>query len=138
MLETKPRILVVDDHPALVTLTRHKLIQKGYEVLTAQNGEDALELTRTEYPDIILSDVDMPIMDGFEFCEHIKKDTRLNKIPVILVTSMVTTEHIMKGIEAGADNYLTKPFDDETLYSKIDELMLNPPPPVKEGDTVNV
>ncbi|MGN8226265.1 adenylate/guanylate cyclase domain-containing protein [Gracilimonas sp. BCB1] len=138
MLETKPRILVVDDHPALVTLTRHKLIQKGYEVLTAQNGEDALELTRTEYPDLILSDVDMPIMNGFELCEHIKKDTRLNKIPVILVTSMVTTEHIMKGIEAGADNYLTKPFDDETLYSKIDELMLNPPPPVQEDDTVKV
>jgi CheY-like chemotaxis protein len=63
MLETKPRILVVDDHPALVTLTRHKLIQKGYEVLTAQNGEDALELARTEYPDLILSDVEMPVMD---------------------------------------------------------------------------
>ena len=138
MLETKPRILVVDDHPALVTLTRHKLIQKGYEVLTAQNGEDALDLARTEYPDLILSDVDMPIMNGFELCEHIKKDTRLNKIPLILVTSMVTTEHIMKGIEAGADNYLTKPFDDETLYGKIDELLLNPPPPITDKEPVKV
>lgn len=138
MLETKPRVLVVDDHPALVTLTRHKLIQKGYDVLTAQNGEDALELARTEYPDLILSDVDMPIMNGFELCETIKKDSRLNKIPIILVTSMVTTEHIMKGIEAGANNYLTKPYDDETLYSKIDELLLNPPVQVSDDETVEV
>jgi len=138
MLETKPRILVVDDHPALVTLTRHKLIQRGYEVLTAQNGEDALELTRTEYPDLILSDVDMPVMNGFELCERVKNDSRLNKIPIILVTSMVTTEYIMKGIEAGADNYLTKPYDDETLHSKIDELLLNPPIPITDEDTVGV
>ncbi|MFP8487576.1 adenylate/guanylate cyclase domain-containing protein [Gracilimonas sp. Q87] len=138
MLETKPRILVVDDHPALVTLTRHKLIQKGYEVLTAQNGEDALELARTEYPDLILSDVEMPVMDGFELCERIKKDSRLNKIPLILVTSMVTTDYIMRGIEAGADNYLTKPYDDETLYSKIEELLQNPPPPISEVSTVEV
>ncbi|MBD3616556.1 MAG: response regulator [Gracilimonas sp.] len=138
MLETKPRILVVDDHPALVTLTRHKLIQKGYEVLTAQNGQDALELARTEYPDLILSDVDMPVMNGFELCERIKKDSRLNKIPFILVTSMVTTEYIMKGIEAGTDNYLTKPYDDDTLYSKIEELLVNPPPPINSLKTVEV
>jgi len=138
MLETKPRILVVDDFPALVTLTRHKLIQKGFEVLTAQNGKDALEIARTEYPDLILSDVEMPLMDGFELCERIKKDFRLNKIPVILVTSMVTTDYIMRGIEAGADNYLTKPFDDETLYSKIEHLLANPPISNSETDTVEL
>lgn len=138
MLETKPRILVVDDHPALVTLTRHKLIQKGYEVLTAQNGEDALEITRTEYPDLILSDIEMPVLNGFELCEQIKNDSRLAKIPIILVTSMVTTDYIMKGIEAGADNYLTKPFDDETLYNKIEELLLNPPAPNNEGKMVEL
>lgn len=138
MLDTKPRVLVVDDHPALVTLLRHKLIQKGYEVLTAQNGEDALELAQTEYPDIILSDVDMPVMNGFELCEAVKKDSRLNKIPIILITSMVTTDYIMRGIEAGADNYLTKPYDDETLYSKIEELLSNPPIPFNDSDTVSV
>lgn len=138
MLETKPRILVVDDHPALVTLTRHKLIQKGYEVLTAQNGEDALDITRTEYPDLILSDIEMPVMDGFKLCEIIKNDSRLSKIPIILVTSMVTTEHIMKGIEAGADNYLTKPFDDDTLYTKIEELLTNPPDPKNDSETVEL
>lgn len=138
MLETKPRILVVDDHPALVTLTRHKLIQKGYEVLTAQNGEDALEIAKEEYPDLILSDVDMPILNGYELCEHIKKDKKLSKIPIILVTSMVNTKSILKGIEAGADNYLTKPHDDETLYSKIEELLSNPPAPLENAETVEV
>jgi class 3 adenylate cyclase/ActR/RegA family two-component response regulator len=138
MLKTKTCILVVDDHPALVTMARHKLIQKGYDVLTAQNGENALELARTEYPDLILSDIDMPIMDGFELCEHIKADSRLSKIPIILVTSMVTTEHIMKGIEVGASNYLTKPYDDETLYTKIEELLINPPDPVIDRETVAV
>lgn len=138
MLDSKPRVLVADDQPALVTLLRHKLVQKGYDVLTAQNGEDALELTRTEYPDIILSDVDMPAMDGFEFCEAVKKDSRLHKIPIILITSMVTTDYIMKGIEVGADNYLTKPFDDETLYSKIEELLSNPPVPFNHDETVTV
>ncbi len=147
MLETKPRILVVDDHPALVTLTRHKLMQKGYEVLTAQNGEDALEIVKTKFPDLILSDVDMPILDGYELCERIKKDKNLNNIPIILFTSMVNTQSILKGIEAGADNYLTKPFDDETLYLKIEELLLNPPPPIDnfeiaeveiEGSTYNI
>lgn len=138
MLKTKPRILVVDDHPALVTLTRHKLIQKGYEVLTAQNGEDALELTRTEYPELILSDVDMPVMDGYELCEQIKSDSRLSNIPIILVTSMVTTENIMKGIEAGANNYLTKPYDDDTLYTKIEELLMNPPPPMSDHKVVEI
>lgn len=138
MLETKPRILVVDDHPALVTLTRHKLIQKGYEVITAQNGQDALEMARSEYPDLILSDVDMPIMNGFELCENVKRDSKLSKIPIILVTSMVTTEYIMKGIEAGTDNYLTKPYDDETLYAKIEELLVNPPPPINSLETAEV
>jgi class 3 adenylate cyclase/ActR/RegA family two-component response regulator len=138
MLDSKPRVLVADDHPALVTLLRHKLVQKGYEVFTAQNGEDALEITRTEYPDIILSDVDMPAMYGFELCEAVKKDSRLHKIPIILITSMVTTDNIMKGIEVGADNYLTKPYDDDTLYSKIEELLSNPPVPFNHDETVTV
>lgn len=138
MLETKPRILVVDDHPALVTLTRHKLIQKGYEVLTAQNGEDAFELAQEEYPDLILSDVEMPVMNGFELCRAVKEHDQLYKIPFILITSMVTTEHIMKGIEAGANNYLTKPYDDDTLFIKIEELLVNPPIPNREAEYVDV
>lgn len=138
MLQTKSRILVVDDYPALVTLTRHKLIQKGYEVITAQNGADALDLVRTEYPDLVISDVEMPVMDGYELCSKIKNDSRLSQIPVILVTSMVSSEQLMRGIAAGADNYLTKPYDDETLFNKVEELLLNPIPSFAEREKINL
>lgn len=126
MVNTSPRILVVDDYPALVTLTRHKLLKQGYEVLTAQNGHDAWELVKTQLPDLVMSDVEMPVMDGYELCRLIKNDHKLRKTPVILVTSRIDTESLMKGIEAGADNYITKPYDDETLFSKITELLNNP------------
>jgi class 3 adenylate cyclase/FixJ family two-component response regulator len=138
MLGTKSKILVVDDYPALVTLTRHKLIHKGFDVITAPNGEEALSLVRSEYPDLVISDVEMPLMDGYELCSKIKNDSRLHQIPVILVTSMVTTDSLMKGISAGADNYLTKPYDDETLFSKIDELLNNPVKPFTDREMINV
>tara|TARA_R110002096_G_scaffold97694_3_gene217644 strand:- start:7390 stop:8679 length:1290 start_codon:yes stop_codon:yes gene_type:complete len=138
MLQTKSKILLVDDYPALVTLTRHKLLQKGYEVITAQNGQDALELVRTEYPDLVLSDVEMPIMNGYELCSKIKNDSRLCQIPVILVTSMVTTDYLMNGIASGADNYLTKPYDDDTLFTKVEELLGSIIQPHHEKDEIAV
>lgn len=147
MLETKPKILVVDDYPALVTIIRHKLIQKGYDVITAQNGKDALELVEIEYPDVVISDVEMPLMDGYELCSAIKTNPKLRSIPVILVTSRIEATSLMKGIEAGADNYLTKPYDDDTLFSKVSELLSNPiavsqvndtAPVTIEGNTYNV
>jgi len=134
----KPKILIVDDFPAIVTLIRHKLLQKGYHVITAQNGEDALSLARNEYPDLIISDVDMPLMTGYELCSKVKKDSRLNSIPVILLTSLQNTENIMKGIEAGADNYLTKPFDDHSLFTKVEELLENPPVKSTQEDVQKV
>ncbi|MCR9131484.1 MAG: response regulator [bacterium] len=126
MLQTTPRILIVDDYPALVTITRHKLLKKGYEVLTAQNGADAWDILQDEYPDLVISDVEMPVMDGYELCQKIKSDKKFRKIPVILVTSRIQTESLLKGIEVGADNYITKPYDDETLFAKVDELLHNP------------
>ncbi|MBO6794521.1 MAG: response regulator [Balneolaceae bacterium] len=126
MLQTTPRILIVDDYPALVTITRHKLLKKRYEVLTAQHGQDAWEILQDEYPDLVISDVEMPIMDGYELCQKIKSDIKFRKIPVILVTSRIQTESLLKGIEVGADNYITKPYDDETLFAKVDELLNNP------------
>ncbi len=126
MIQTKPRILVVDDYPALVTITRHKLLQHGYEVITAQNGKDAFELVQSELPDLVISDVEMPLMDGYELCKLIKEDVKFRRIPVILVTSRIEAGSLMRGIEVGADNYLTKPYDDDTLFSKVLELLNNP------------
>ncbi|MCH2450150.1 MAG: response regulator [Gracilimonas sp.] len=98
MLKTKPCLLVVDDHFAPATFTRQKLIQKGYEVLTAQNRQDALELSRAEYPDLILSDVDMAVMNGFELYKRIKKDSRLNKIPYLPIRGGIHTEKAVVGV----------------------------------------
>lgn len=138
MLETKSRILVVDDYPALVTITRHKLLQKGYEVITAQNGKDAFDLVQSDFPDLVITDVEMPIMNGYELCKAIKNDSKFRRIPVILVTSRIEADALMKGIEAGADNYLTKPYDDDTLFSKVYELLNNPITVSEVTETVKV
>lgn len=138
MIDTKFRILIVDDYPALVTLMRHKLIQRGFEVITAQNGEDAFELVNSEHPDLVISDVEMPVIDGYELCRKIKSDFSLTQIPVILITSLVTSESLLKGISAGADNYLTKPFDDDTLFTKINDLLNQSTVPFNEREEVEV
>lgn len=138
MLHSKSRILIVDDYPALVTLMRHKLVQRGFEVLTAQNGDDAFKIVESEFPDLVISDVEMPVMNGYELCRNIKEDENLSHTPVILVTSLVTTDSLMKGIAVGADNYLTKPYDDETLFAKVDELLNHQAKPIKERDDINV
>lgn len=126
MFDTTYQILIADDVPSLITTLRYKLTKKGFEVITAQNGEDALELCRENHPDLVISDVEMPVMDGYGLCRAIKEDPELSSTPVILLTFMHTTENLMKGIEAGADNYLTKPYDDLTLFSKIEELLEKP------------
>jgi len=138
MIETKSRILVVDDYPALVTLMRHKLVQLGFEVFTAQNGNDALEIIKKDYPDLVISDVEMPVMDGYELCRQIKSDPNLSTIPVILITSLVTSESLLKGISVGADNYLTKPFDNDTLLAKINDLFSQSIVPFNEREKVEV
>ena len=138
MLEAKYNVLVVDDHPALVTLIKHKLIHRGFEVLTAQNGEDAFEIVESRIPDLVISDIEMPVMDGYELCTKIKESESYGHIPVILVTSMVTTDSLMNGISAGADNYLTKPYDDETLFSKVDELLKKPLSKISEREALKV
>lgn len=138
MIDTKFRILIVDDYPALVTLMRHKLIQRGFEVITAQNGEDAFELVNKEHPDLVISDVEMPVMDGYELCTKIKSDSSLTQIPVILITSLVTSESLLKGISAGADNYLTKPFDDDTLFTKINDLLNQSIVPFNEREEIEI
>lgn len=138
MFEQTYKILIVDDVPSLVTTLRYKLTKKDFEVITAQNGEDAFELCREERPDLVISDVEMPLMDGYELCRSIKEDPELNTTPVILLTFMHTTENLMKGIEAGADNYLTKPYDDATLFSKIEELLEEPISPPEKADRKTV
>ena len=113
------RILVVDDVEANVRLLEAKLTLEYYDVLTCQDGATALTIAAAEQPDIILLDVMMPGMDGFETCKRLKADPATNHIPVVLVTALDGREDRIKGLEAGADDFVTKPLDDVILFARL-------------------
>ena len=106
------RVLVVDDIPANVKLLEARLSAEYFEVLTATNGLDALEIVESQMPDIVLLDVMMPGMDGFEVCRRIKSEPRSQHIPIVMVTALDQVSDRVKGLEAGADDFLTKPVSD--------------------------
>jgi two-component system cell cycle response regulator len=117
------RILVVDDVEANVRLLEAKLTLEYYEVLTAGDGSSALQVAHDERPDIILLDVMMPGMDGFETCRRLKADPVTRHIPVVLVTALDGREDKLKGLDAGADDFVTKPIDDVILFARVRSLL---------------
>jgi len=117
------RILVVDDVEANVRLLEAKLTLEYYEVLTAGDGATALQVASDERPDIILLDVMMPGMDGFETCRRLKADPVTRHIPVVLVTALDGREDKLKGLDAGADDFVTKPIDDVILFARVRSLL---------------
>lgn len=117
------RILVVDDVAANRRLLEAKLSAEYYDVITAQRGEEAVIAARRDKPDIILLDVMMPGVDGFEVCRRIKGSAETRDIPVILVTALDRREHRLKGLEAGAEDFLTKPIDDVQLLARLRNLV---------------
>jgi len=116
------RILVVDDIDANVRLLEAKLSAEYYEVLTASDGPTALAMAAAEKPDIILLDVMMPGMDGFQVCSRLKTDPETRHIPVVLVTALDGRADRIAGLEAGADEFLTKPIDDVLLFARVRSL----------------
>ena len=117
------RILVVDDIPINIKLLEAKLLAEYFEVLTANNGEEALEVARSEYPDLILLDVMMPVMDGFETCKRLRSDPATAHIPVVMVTALDGVDDRINGLRAGADDFLTKPIDETALMTRINNLV---------------
>jgi two-component system cell cycle response regulator len=116
------RILVVDDIEANVRLLEAKLTAEYYEVLTARDGPTALAIAAAEKPDIVLLDVMMPGMDGFAVCRRLKNDSETRHIPVVLVTALDGRSDRIQGLEAGADEFLTKPIDDVMLFARVRSL----------------
>jgi len=116
------RILVVDDVEANVRLLEAKLTIEYYDVLTCGDGPTALELAASEQPDIILLDVMMPGMDGFETCRRLKAEASTRHIPVVLVTALDGREDRIRGLDAGADDFVTKPLDDLVLFARVRSL----------------
>ena len=117
------RVLVVDDILPNVKLLEAKLTSEYYDVLTATNGEEALQLVDSNSPDLILLDVMMPGMDGFEVCNRIKQNPVHAHIPVVMVTALTDTEDKVRGLEAGADDFLSKPINDTALMARVRSLV---------------
>ena len=117
------RILVVDDVEVNVRLLEAKLSSEYFTVLTASSGAEALRLARAEHPDIILLDVMMPEMDGFEVCTRLKADANTADIPVVMVTALSEVSDRVHGLQSGADDFLTKPVNDVALFARVRSLV---------------
>ncbi len=117
------KILVVDDILPNVKLLEAKLKNEYYDVICAYGGVEALEKIETEKPDIVLLDVMMPEMDGFEVCRRVKENPKTQHIPVVMVTALTDTSDRVNGLEAGADDFLTKPVNDTALFARVRSLV---------------
>ena len=122
-MRTPPRVLIADDNTANLRILRMRLTADGYDVVTAADGEEALAVTRDSGPDLILLDIMMPKVDGMEVCRRLKKEQRSSFTPIILVTAMTDAKDIVAGLEAGADEYLTKPVDHAALSARVRSML---------------
>lgn len=120
--ETGKKLLVIDDSDQIRWFLKH-VFNNEYRILEARNGQEGIDVALKEEPDLILCDVMMPVKDGYETCREIKNDPKMAQTPVVMLTAKVESEDVITGIEAGADDYITKPFDVEILRSKINSLM---------------
>lgn len=120
--ETGRKLLVIDDSDQIRWFLKH-VFSKEYQIIEARNGQEGVDVALSEEPDLILCDVMMPVKDGYETCREIKSDPKMAQTPVVMLTAKVESEDVITGIEAGADDYITKPFDVEILRSKINSLM---------------
>ncbi len=119
------KILIIDDEPDIVAFLEESLRGLGYQVLSATDGLSGLELARRERPNLLILDLMLPKMDGYRVCALLKNDTRFAKIPIILFSSRAQEEDIQLGHEMGACAYVTKPFNPQTFFTRIEEILKN-------------
>jgi len=117
------QILIVDDIPTNRIMLRAKLMEAYFEVVDAPDGETARNIMLASAPDLVLLDVMMPGIDGFDLCKWIKSEPSLSHVPVILITALYAPNERLKGFEAGADDFLSKPYDDTALLARVRNLM---------------
>ena len=122
-MRTPPRVLIADDNTANLRILRMRLAADGYDIVTAVDGEEALAVAHESAPDLILLDIMMPKIDGIEVCRRLKKEQGPAFTPIILVTAMTDAKDIVAGLEAGADEYLTKPVDHAALSARVRSML---------------
>jgi class 3 adenylate cyclase len=122
-VRTPPRVLIADDSAVNLKILGTRLAAEGYETVTAADGEQALAAAATERPDLILLDVMMPKVDGFEVCRRLKQDPAFQFTPIIIVTAMGDAKDAVTGLDAGADEYLTKPVDQQALLARVRSML---------------
>ncbi|GJQ20982.1 MAG: hypothetical protein HBSIN02_13370 [Bacteroidia bacterium] len=118
------RILVAEDQPHIRALIQYKLRNSGYQVVAVEDGEAALRSARESIPDLILLDVMMPLMTGFEVLAALKQHEETRNIPVLLVTAQSSETEVLRGLELGADDYITKPFSPNELAARVRTVLL--------------
>jgi two-component system, OmpR family, alkaline phosphatase synthesis response regulator PhoP len=119
----RKRILVVDDEIYIVHILEFSLTMEGYSVLTASDGEEALRIIEQERPDLVVLDIMMPKLDGYEVCRRLRQDDQFRTLPVILLSAKGRPVDREAGLQAGADDYITKPFSPRRLLEKMRELL---------------
>ncbi|MBU1671037.1 MAG: response regulator [Actinobacteria bacterium] len=120
---TKRKVLLIDDEIALLEVMRTNLEIEGYEVVTEMSGETGLVSAVVDQPDVVILDIMMPDIDGWEICNRLRSDPRTRYIPIIMLTALDEPHHIVKGFESGADDYLSKPFDNAELFARIKSVL---------------
>lgn len=122
-MHVPPRILIVDDNETNRCLLAARLDAEGYKTMEAEDGEKTLAIVREIAPDVVLLDVMMPKIDGFEVCRRLKADTTLGFVPIIMVTARADSQDVVTGLNAGADEYLTKPIDHAALVARVHSML---------------
>ncbi len=122
-MKSPPMILIVEDNPAGLEILQTRLEAHNYDIITATDGEEGLAKARDHQPDLILLDIMMPKMDGIEVCRHIRADPSMPFMPIIMVTAKADSKDIIAGLEAGGDEYLTKPVDQSALVARVKSML---------------
>jgi DNA-binding response OmpR family regulator len=117
------KVLIVDDEPGIIVALQFLMEQNGYETLVAFSGEEAMEAVVRHHPDLILLDIMLPVVDGFEVCQRVRENPDWKDIRIILVTALGSEVNVTKGLDLGADAYVTKPFANVELVAKVKELL---------------
>ena len=137
-VKTTAKILIVDDEPDAVELIRFNLSAAGYEVVTAEDGEQALKRARASVPDLILLDVMLPEVDGLEVCKILRRDPATSAIPIIMLTAKAAEIDRVLGLELGADDYVTKPFSPRELVLRIKSMLRRGQPNENKADQIRL